>query len=67
MQKGLEERKERPPFLKVVRDVLEIPSDCHSFEITSIDWKMVEKFCDIKFKKSSLQCNNKKKWKRRFL
>ncbi len=55
--------KDNQLFLKVVRDVLEIPSTNHSFEITCIDWKMVKRVCDIKFENRSLKVTNYKSGK----
>lgn len=45
-------------FLKVVREMIEIPSG-NQFEIGSIDWEKTAQVCDIVFEKSNLVCTNK--------
>jgi hypothetical protein len=50
-------------FLKVVRDVIEIPPENHSFGIHLIDWKKVGQVCDIAFENGEFKCTNKKSGK----
>lgn len=57
------EEKKFKLFLKVVRDIIEIPSTNNSFDIHSIDWKKVEQLCNIEFIERELKCTNKKNGK----
>lgn len=53
------EEKNDKLFLKVVRDVIEIPPNNRSFGIHLIDWEKIKQVCDIVFEKGKLICTNK--------